>query len=87
MKGLINEMYHHGAPATPRHRKHIVLQPNLKFCTKIPSCHNRERKLHKMNKMLQRKMVNEFVYIDITNLYYTVLYLYSVSIGVASGTF
>lgn len=30
-------------------------------------------------------MVNEFVYIDITNnLYYTVLYLYSVSIGVAS---
>ena len=37
--------------------------------------------------MIQRKMVNEFVYIDVTNLYGTVLNLYSVSIGVAFGNF
>jgi hypothetical protein len=37
--------------------------------------------------MLQRKVVNEFVYIDVTKLYDTVLNLYSVSIGVAFGIF
>ena len=43
--------------------------------------------MFKMNKMLQRKVVNEFVYIDVPKLYDTVLNLYSVSIGVAFGIF
>ncbi len=68
-------------------RMHTMLHPNFWFYTNILSFHNMGQKLHSINKMLRRKIVHKCVYLHVTKSYNTVLYLYSVSIGVTYGAF
>jgi hypothetical protein len=85
--GLINENYHHGLLETSCHRMHTMLHPNFWFYTNILNYHSMGQKLHSINKMLQRKIVYKCVHLHASKSYNTVLYFYSVSIGVTFGAF